>query len=275
MEDNGFSKRQTDDVPFYVCRALESVPHLRHGFSTRAGGVSLPSGWLNLSRVPWDSPESVKENRRRFLSAIGVSGFRLETLSQVHSDMVRVIENTYSEGDRRVEGDALVTALNGVAVAVQVADCFPILIADVQIPAVAAIHAGWRGTLARILLKTVRGMQAAFDCRPAELLVAIGPGIRSCCFEVGQEVVDLYRQGFPKTDLAGPRPSHKGKYLMDLPAALDVQIREAGVDRARVFDLGLCTCCHADEFFSYRRDGALSGRMMGAIARVPPPPTDS
>ncbi len=268
MVDTGFSRRERNGIPFYVCRALERIPNLRHGFSTRIGGISTPSDCLNLGCAAWDAPVCVEENRRRFLSAIGAEGSRLATLSQVHSDRVYIVASNCGQWNRSTKGDALATSLAGTAVAVQVADCFPILIADTQTHAVAAIHAGWRGALSRILSKTVSALQAAFGCDPASLLVAIGPGIRSCCYEVGQEVVDLYRQAYPGVGLASAHASQPGKYLMDLLTALNVQVCESGIDPARVFDLGLCTCCGAHEFFSYRRDGSRSDRMMGTIARV-------
>jgi hypothetical protein len=268
MVDRGFSRRERNGIPFYVCRALEEISDLRHGFSTRNGGVSTPSGCLNLGCVAWDTPEFVEENRRRFLSAIGAERSRLATLSQIHSDRVQIVESNCGWWSGSIEGDALATCLGGTAVAVQVADCFPILIADTRTHAVAAIHAGWRGTLTRILSKTVSALRAAYGCDPSLLLIAIGPGIRSCCYEVGQEVVDLYRQEYPGVEVASPHASRPGKYLMNLHAALSVQVCEAGIDPARVFDLGLCTCCGAHEFFSYRRDGPSSGRMMGAIVQV-------
>ncbi len=269
MKDRGFSRRERGGITFYVCRALEEISDLRHGFSTRRGGVSARSGLLNLGRVPWDARECVDENRRRFLTAIGADGSRLVTLCQIHSDRVHVIkEGDWGRRGERRQGDALATHLKGIAVAVQVADCFPVLIADTQTRAVAAIHAGWRGTLTRILSRTVSAMQEAYGCDPSSLLVAVGPGIRSCCYEVGEEMVDLYREEYRGVELASQHLSQPGKYLMDLHAALHLQACEAGIDPARIFDMGLCTCCGAHEFFSYRRDGPRCGRMMGAIGRV-------
>ncbi|NWG13618.1 MAG: peptidoglycan editing factor PgeF [Acidobacteria bacterium] len=268
MTDRGFSRREKDGVPFYVCRTLEEIPDLRHGFSTRAGGAGGSSGCLNLSYAQWDPPERVDENRRRFLSAIGADNLRLATLRQIHSDRIHVIKDSGAPRGEKPQGDALAASIGGVAVAVQVADCYPVLIADPLRKVVAAVHAGWRGILIRILSKTVSTLVDAFGCRPSSLLVAIGPGIRSCCYEVGREVVDLFRQGCPDVELATPSRSRPDKYLIDLAAALHVQAREAGIEPARIFDLRLCTCCGVHEFFSYRRDGAFSGRMMGVIARL-------
>jgi hypothetical protein len=269
MSASDFDRREEKGVPFYVCRALEELPFVRHGFSTRTGGVSPgEGGLLNLSRVSWDPPEHVEENRQRFLAATGLHGARLITLSQIHSDRVYIIENNPGQWNASAMGDALVGRFPGATMAVQVADCFPVLIADPATRAVAAIHAGWRGTRSRILTKTVAAMQRSSGSDPASLRVAFGAGIRSCCFEVDAEVVAQFHHEFPTVALAARHPRHEGKFLLDLAAALHYQTEEAGIRGDSVSDLGLCTCCNADEFFSYRRDGDRSGRMMGLIGRV-------
>ena len=269
MQLHGFERRERQGVAFYVCLALDRLPDLRHGFSTRSGGVSAASGLLNLGHVPWDTGDRVAENQRRYLSAIGAGDTRLATLLQTHSDRIHIIDNNPALWNAQTEGDALITRTPGVALAVRTADCFPILIADPRTPTVAAVHAGWRGTLARILSKTVAVMARSCGCDPSSLLVAVGPGIRSCCFEVGPEVVALCRREFPDATLAVPGPHRQGKYLMDLPAALRHQALECGIEPARIFDLGLCSRCTPDDFFSYRRESHRAGRMMGAIARLP------
>jgi hypothetical protein len=268
MRADGFARREKQGVAFYACRALERLPDLCHGFSTRSGGVSASSGLLNLGDVPWDTGDCVAENRRRYLSAIGAGGTRLATLLQIHSDRIHIIDNNAARWNAQAEGDALISQSPGVALAVQTADCFPILIADPRTSAVAAVHSGWRGTLARILSKTVAAMAESCGCDPSSLLVAVGPGIRSCCFEVGPEVVELCRREFPDAALAVPLPHAPGKHLLDLPAALRRQALECGIEPARIFDLGLCSRCTPEDFFSYRRESHRAGRMMGVIARL-------
>jgi YfiH family protein len=269
MSARDFERRAEKGIPVYVCRALEELPFVRHGFSTRIGGVSgAEGGLLNMSRLPWDLPERVEENRRLFLAVAVQQGMRLVTLSQVHSDRVHIIENYHHQWNTCAAGDALACRSPGVAVAVQVADCFPVLIADPTTTAVAAVHAGWRGTRSRILAKCVAAMSRAYGSDPSDLVVAIGAGIRSCCFEVGAEVVAQFHQEYPTGALAARHPLHEGKFLLDLPAALGYQAEEAGVRPEAVFDLELCTCCNTGEFFSYRREGERSGRMMGLIGRV-------
>jgi purine-nucleoside/S-methyl-5'-thioadenosine phosphorylase / adenosine deaminase len=269
MSTSDFVRKVEHGVPIYTCRALEELPSVRHGFSTRIGGVSSgESALLNLSRVPWDLPELVEDNRRRFLGAAGLHEASLITLSQVHSDGIHIIENNQAQWNASAAGDALVSRSPGNALAVQVADCFPVLIADPDTMTVASIHAGWRGTRSRILTKTVAAMRRLSGSDPASLWVALGAGIRSCCFEVGAEVVAQFHHEYPGGALAARHPVHEGKFLLDLPAALRYQTEEAGIRPDRVFDLGMCTCCNIDEFFSYRREGERSGRMMGLIGRV-------
>lgn len=269
MPVSDFEKRLGKGVPVYICKGLEELPFVRHGFSTRIGGVSSgAAGLLNLSRVPWDQPEHVEENRKRLLDAVGLPGVHLTTLSQAHSDRVHIIENNAVQWNGSPTGDALAGRFPGATVAVQVADCFPVLIADPRTTAIAAVHAGWRGTRSRILAKTVAAMRGSFGSDPADLRVALGAGIRSCCFEVDAAVVAQFHDEYPNGALAARHPLHKGKFLLDLPAALHYQADEAGIRRDNIFDLSLCTRCNPDEFFSYRRDGDRSGRMMGLIGIV-------
>src|SRR5213593_1130940 len=186
MPASAFVRRESGGVAFYSCAALERIPFLRHGFSTRHGGTSsLPARALNLSQVSWDDDAQVVENRRRFLMALGIPQESLVTLAQIHSDRVHIIEENPEQWNRRTQGDALITQQAGVTLAIQVADCLPILIADPQTRTIGGVHAGWRGTLARVLAGTVAKMRETSGCDPLRLIAAIGPGIRSCCFEVG------------------------------------------------------------------------------------------
>ncbi len=228
----------------------------------------MPSATLNLSHVSWDAGARVEENRRRFLTVLGLPKESLVTLSQVHSNRVHIIEENPEQWNRRTQGDSLVTQRTGVTLAVQVADCFPVLITDPQTKTIASIHAGWRGTLARIVTRTVAKMHEKFGCDPSRLLVAIGPGIRSCCFEVGREVGEAFEKEFPGSKLAKPRGEKPDKYLVDLSRALDFQFKEAGLSWSHIFDLEACTRCNPGEFFSYRGEGPHSGRMMAVIATI-------
>jgi YfiH family protein len=268
MRTNAFTLCETSGLRYYTCAAFEQISGLRHAFSTRLGGVSLaPEPALNLGHVAWDSHANVEENRRRFLSVLGLAPALLATVAQIHSAEFHIIKSPAHQWNPRARGDALVTAEPGIALAVQVADCFPVLVADPQTGTIAAVHAGWRGSLARILGRIIEGMQRQ-GADPTHILVAIGPGIRPCCFEVGPEVASAFDAAFPGELLCHPYPEHQGKYLLDLPMALNLQLSEAGIPPQNRWDLGLCTRCRPDEFFSYRAEGSRAGRMMGIICRV-------
>jgi len=268
MPGAGFSRRKIGGLVVYSCSHLDRMAGLRHGFSTRHGGVSAPPARsLNLSTAGWDLPEYVAENRRRFLSALHLAPESLTTVSQVHSGEFHIINGDPHQWNPRTPGDALATLQPGSALAVLVADCFPLLIADPQTGAIAAIHAGWRGVLAGIVPRTLAGMRQDLGVDPSGAVVAIGPGIRKCCLEVGSEVAPAFDHEFADRAVCAPRAASAGKYLLDLPLALNRQLEAAGISRGNVHDLGLCTRCHRDEFFSYRAEGDRAGRLMAVICR--------
>ena len=259
-------------------------PWLVHGFSTRSGGVSELNGEkaLNLSFMDWDERAHVEENRRRLRAALDAQDFRLAMLKQIHSDATQLYRKERVE---TCKGDASMTNDTGVLLAVQTADCVPILLVDSQKRAAAAIHAGWRGTLARIVEKAVGRMRQEFRTRPQDVLAAIGPSIGACCYEVGAEFVlkfsaqftdagdyfDEPRSGEEPNPLQwlnmappGHQPPPKNVHL-DLRKANRSQLLWAGLRAQNIFDCNLCTACGTDLFFSYRKEGALSGRQLSVI----------
>ena len=181
------------------------------------------------------------------------------TLRQIHSD--RVVEAT-GVTDRACEGDALTTNQTGHAVGVRTADCVPILLVDTGSRAVAAIHAGWRGSAVAIVQCTIEQMRAYYETNPIQIYAAIGPCIRKCCYEVGPEVVEHFRDILPEMK------DTTGKQHLDLPLVNRRQLEAALVPSDQIFDSGLCTFCDADQFYSYRRDPQNPGRLLSAIGRV-------
>ncbi|HEX9222050.1 MAG TPA: peptidoglycan editing factor PgeF [Candidatus Acidoferrales bacterium] len=270
--------------------ALAKLPWLIHGFSTRPGGVSAIDGEkvLNLGFTEWDTRENVLENRRRFQSGIGASsGLKLVTLQQIHSDVVHLFDAAPTESCR---GDASATNRPGLLLGVQTADCVPILLVDPKRRAVAAVHAGWRGTLQRIVAKTIGKMQMQFKTRPAELLAAIGPSIGGCCYEVGTEVATQFQSQFAEApewfdefrtgDEPNPiqwlnmrPPGHQPppkNVLLDLRKANRAQLLAAGLRAPNIFVSDLCNACRRDLLFSYRKEGSQSGRLLSVIGiRIP------
>jgi YfiH family protein len=233
----------------------------RHGFSTRAGGVSPPPfDTLNLGGKWGDDPASVAENRRRLLSAVGGPA-SMFTARQVHgANVVEVRAGDDPRATADIEADALVTGEPGVAIGVFVADCIPALIADPHTGFVAAVHAGWRGTLAGVLPAAVRAL-AARGARPGDLRVALGPAIGPCCFEVGTDVAGQF-----DADVVRAAPSGRpDKRHVDLKAANRRLLQAAGVDPAGIDTSTDCTHCDRARFYSFRRDGSATGQLMGVI----------
>lgn len=268
--------------------AFSKLPWLIHAFSTRLGGISplINERVLNLGFTDWDSRENVLENRRRFQTAAGAANLPLLSLKQIHSDVIHLFDTAPSDSCR---GDASITNRPGLLLAVQTADCVPILLVDPKKRAIAAIHAGWRGTLARIAAKTIGAMQMHFATNPRDLLAAIGPSIGPCCYEVGTEVATQFLSQFPDAPAyfdefrtgdepnpiqwlnmmpPGHQPPPKG-VLLDLRKANRSQLLAAGLRPQNIHTIDLCTVCRPDLLFSYRKEGSASGRLMSVIALRP------
>jgi len=283
-----WTQRTSGGVCILQVKALSKLPWLIHGFSTKPGGLSNADGEkvLNLGFTEWDTRENVLENRRRFLSALGATDLPLVTLKQFHSDVVHVFEAAPADPCR---GDASVTNQQALLLGVQTADCVPILLVDPRRRAVATIHAGWRGTLQRVVIKTIGKMQMEFATKPADLVAALGPAIGGCCYEVGTEVSSAYLAQFPDAaewfdelrtgDEPNPLqwlsmmpPGHQPppkSVRLDLRKANCAQLLAAGLSTKNIFVSDLCTACRKDLLFSYRKEGVRSGRLLSVIGIRP------
>jgi YfiH family protein len=237
--------------------------------STRLHGESdIVPGTLNLALHVGDNPQKVLRNRQKFAEAIGVKAERFTTCAQVHGSMVRVIsERLIGSGALSFAGtvpetDALITNLADVPLLLFYADCVPVLLADPETGAIGLAHAGWRGTAARIVKKTVAAMQEAFDVQPENLLAAIGPSIGGCCYEVDDVVkneMSEYESCFTaKCD---------GKYWLDLWQVNRQQLLEAGVTPSRISVAGVCTNHNPELFCSFRYENGRTGRMGVCLCR--------
>lgn len=254
-----------------VCEPLAQAG-FTHAFSTRAGGVSpLPKDALSLGNFSQDERANVVENRRRFLHALGATDWQLVTARQIHSAAVRAVCDLEDAQGEPTACDALTANLPRVLLAVQTADCMPILLADERTGAFAAVHAGWRGTLASIVARTVARMQQEYGARPRDLHAALGPAISAAAFEVGPEVLAAFRHQCHYADELFSDLQENGKGHLNLNLANARQLLDAGLRAERIYDCGLCTYLRNDLFFSYRRERGAEkpvGRLMAVIGRA-------
>ncbi len=266
-----FAFRQHGEMKLLVCEPLELLG-FKNAFSTRLGGVSpLPADALSLGNFSYDERANVIENRRRFLAALNAAGWPMVTAKQIHSADVRSVLDAEDARSEPVAGDALTANTEKVLLAIQTADCMPVLIADERTRAFAAIHAGWRGTLAGIVARTVERMQQMYDSRPADLHAAMGPAICAEVFEVGAEVLDAFRGKYDYAEGLFSKQQPNGKGHINLNRANAQQLMDAGISADRIYDSGLCTWLRNDLFFSYRLERGAEkpvGRLMGVIGRA-------
>ncbi len=251
-------------VPLYRSETLWRHG-VRHAFFTRHGGVSAPPfDTLNLSLSVGDEEAAVAENHRRAYRALGLDPRRAVRVRMVHGTRVAVVGDHHA-GRVLPATDGLTTATLHLTLAMTFADCQPILLYDPARHAVALAHAGWRGALGGIALALVRAMEVAWGTRPEHLIAVLGPAIGVCCYEVGEDVVRAAGR-WP----AGMRwfvPNGEGRVHLNLTAANADVLRWAGVRHVEA--LHLCTACHTDEFFSYRAEKPVTGRLGVLVALEP------
>jgi hypothetical protein len=295
---------RSDDIEVVRIKPWEQYGWLRHGFSTRPGGVSGVYGGnsLNLGWTKEDDASAVIENRRRFVEAIGGKpddkpGLVLVGVRQIHSAIVHPLSTTdgaregklaTAEGKAVLEGDGLITALPGVLIGVGTADCVPVLVVDTSKRVVAAFHAGWRGSAARIVENGIEKMRQIYGSRPEDLVAAIGPSIGPCCYAVGDEVQSEFASKFDDAkhlfnEVDQPEPWRAGetlnssqessmgrRFYLDLWEANRRQLLNAGLKETQMNILKECTACSLDargkpKYFSHRGEHGIAGRMLNVV----------
>ena len=295
IEDVGIAGVAKNNLKLLLSEKLSEFAWLRHGFSTRLGGVSRVYGGsaLNLGFTKEDSRAAVERNRELFLKELGVVDknhpWPLVTLRQIHSDLIHRVDGVPEE---LLTGDGLISDRPGLILGIQTADCLPVILADRKRRAVGVFHAGWRGTAKRIVEKGVGEMRQHFGSDPRNLAAAIGPGVQGCCYEVGAEVrtkfesqfvygselfrevkeSDPVREKYPLLFLTARAPGHSElpvKLFLDLVEANRRQLLDAGVLKKNIDTLGPCTACHPDLLFSFRAEKGVTGRLMVAVAIRP------
>jgi YfiH family protein len=274
LSESGFYWRESDGVRALVCAPLEQDGFV-NGFSTRIGGVSeMPANALSLAGFNEDAAENILENRRRFLKLFP-GQWELAGCWQVHGADVRVVQTAEeakpaeNELGDTIFCDVIVSGAEGVLAAVKTADCVPILLGDPVSGAFAAVHAGWRGTLAGAVVVGVDRLAKEYEAKPEDLRVAIGASAGPCCYEVGSEVIEAFMKRFADGEklFTETRPGHA---LVDLLKANRDQLESAGVLPERIHTAPICTMCRTDLFFSYRKEKSLHGkvgRLMAVVGR--------
>jgi YfiH family protein len=304
---NGWRFRRSGGLTILECVPLARLDWIVHGFSTRGGGISSllasreeekSARLLNLGFTDWDARKNVMENRVRWLKALNAEDFTLRPLRQVHSDAIELVGGADSSPSRPVSpgsvrsGDGMISNQPGLLLSVQTADCLPILLVDSKQRSIAAIHAGWRGTLQRIAMKAVGKMRMEFGTRPENVVAAVGPGIGPCCYEVGYEVAREFDSQFadaalwfdekferlagdeepnplPWLTMAPPgHPLPPPRTSLNLAAANRSILIRAGLRAQYIFLCGLCTSCRGDLFFSYRKEKT-TGRLLNSVGMRP------
>jgi YfiH family protein len=275
--------------------AFSKIDWLLHGFSTRTGGgttVYRPeqrAGELNLGFSSSDDAAVVAANRGRFFSAVtGDAGFPAVTLRQIHSSIVHRVGVADAGRQATIKADGMMTDEPGLMLAIQTADCIPVLVADRKRRAVAGFHAGWRGTVKRIVESGVGRMRMEFGSRPEDLVAAIGPGVGQCCYAVGDEVrgefesqfayaeelfcevydSDPVKTKYPLLFLTARAPGHSDlgpSTHLDLVEANRRQLVDAGLKPEAISVVGECTSCRTDRYFSYRAESGFTGRMFSVV----------
>lgn len=273
IDPSAFVKKEKNGVVYYAIPFLDDTGLVTTAFSTREGGVSTgETAQMNLGMYRRDTRENVRENYRRLFAAAGLDPRHVVLSRQVHgTDFLLARPEMRGVGlwdDARVrEADALLCAHPDTVLVKHSADCASIFLLDPVHETIALAHSGWRGTLANMAAHALRGMTEQFGTRPNDCLAAVAPSIGPCCFEVGEDVAQLFDQAYPGWDLIRRRPGRKPH--VDLWACLDRQLAQAGLKPGNIRLSGICTCCHPQEFHSHRYQKGHCGLMAAAMTLRP------
>lgn len=271
-QDRYGSMKVETDLPLLVFPSIENTGIVKHGFTTRYGGVSegiFKS--LNLSFTRGDREEDVRENFRRVAEALGTEPGRFVFTDQTHTTNVRrVYEEDAGRGLTKemnyTDTDGLVTNVPGLVLSAFFADCVPLYFVDPVNRAIGLSHSGWRGTAGRMGAVTVGKMNSEFGSKPEDLICAIGPCICKDCYEISRDVADVFAEEFSGHEDEILRDDHNGKFHLDLNRANEIVLEDAGVLPEHISISQICTCCNPDMLFSHRATGGKRGNLGAFMA---------
>jgi len=253
-----------NDVVYLVFDSFEKYDFIQHGFSTKKGGISEGHfSSMNLRLTSTDNPKKVEKNFKKFLEIFDLTKKNTVLTNQIHGKKIIKV-NAYKEN---IEGsDGLVTNTEELGLMTFHADCIPVFFADTNKKIVGLVHSGWGGTLEGIAVEMIDLMRKAYDSRIEDIIVGIGPGIGSCCYEVGEELYNQFINKDKKYDRFFEKKSTK--YLLDLKGLIQYDLMNKGILEKNIEVSDLCTKCNMDLFFSHRGQGLKRGGMAAIIKKV-------
>ena len=268
-----FTIKQTGETPVLQFSIFNQTDMVKHGFSTRLGGVSTGIyASMNLGQSRGDDPEKVQHNYRIIADTIGVSTEWMVCSDQTHTTNVKVV--TKEDAGKGLlqpkdyqDIDGLITNVPGLCLVTYYADCVPLLCLDPVQKVIASSHSGWRGTVGHMGEITIQKMQSEFGCRPEHILAAIGPSICQDCYEVSEDVIQQFQQTFPENiwaDLYYRKGN--GKYQLNLWKANEWILLNSGILPEHLAVTNLCTCCNSDLLFSHRASHGKRGTLAAFLA---------
>jgi YfiH family protein len=248
-------------IPYFEIPELAKLGWVRHAFLTRQGGVSLPPyGSLNLTDKNGDREKFVSQNKNLVAAAFGIDSNRLILLNQMHQDKIIIIRDPFNALPSLLEYDALITNAQNLFPGILTADCLPIFVVDRKKKVIAAIHAGRQGTALHITTKVLKKIEEEFGCSSEDFLITFGPSIGPCCYEIDEKV--FHPEWEPFSTSRG-----SGKWMVDLAQINIAHMKKEGIEERQISWIDLCTHCHNDLFFSYRKEGR-TGRQLSFVGIV-------
>ncbi len=253
--------RNKDGIFYFEIPEMERLGWLRHAFLTRHGGISIsPFDSLNMSINNGDRPGDVLQNKELIASAFGLPKDRLVLLKQRQKDEILVLKNPVERIPPPLPYDATITDASNLPLGILTADCIPIFITDIKKKVIAAIHSGRQGTSLGITKKVLRKMRDGWNCSMKDLIIAMGPSIGPCCYEIDEKVFNPGWEPFSTSN-------GEGRWMVDLARINIAQMKDEGIGEEQIFRVDICTCCRTDLFFSYRKEGK-TGRQLSFIEIV-------